>query len=159
MSNENVVFPLTIFYDDSCPLCRAEMNEIKRCDSRDRLHLLDCSKAGFCDATAAGKGILRDDMMRLIHARDASGRWLVGVEVFIAVYRAIGIESVARMFESSTLRPFWDRFYPWIARHRMALSRLGITQVFAVCVGWAARRAQRRMGGCVDRNCVSATVD
>lgn len=49
--------PLTVDYDASCPLCRAEMEAMKARDARDVLRLVDCSSPGF-DAVygAAGYG-------------------------------------------------------------------------------------------------------
>ncbi|HZM36614.1 MAG TPA: hypothetical protein VFC18_19280 [Burkholderiales bacterium] len=50
-------YPLTVFYDRSCPLCAEEMHALK--------------------------------------ARD---RWVVGIEAFEVVYRAAGLDNVARVW-------------------------------------------------------------
>lgn len=138
MSNFGVEYPLTIFYDASCPLCRKEMHALKEYDAQDRFHLVDCSSAVFHDAAAAQANISTADMLRLIHARDADGRWIIGVDVFVLAYRAVGIEAVARFFEFRPFRPFLNRLYPWIARNRTTLSRLGVTDAFAFLVRRAA---------------------
>lgn len=153
MSTLAVTYPLTIFYDASCPLCRKEMLALKEYDAQDRLHLVDCSSAVFHDAAAAQANISTADMLRLIHARDADGRWMVGVDVFVLAYRAAGIEAVAGFFEFRPFRPFLSRLYPWIARNRMTLSRLGVTDAFEFFVRRAARRAQRRAQACAVDQC------
>ncbi|HMB56530.1 MAG TPA: DUF393 domain-containing protein [Arenimonas sp.] len=146
-------FPLTIFYDAGCPLCTKEMHAIKDYDQHDRLHLVDCSDVDFADIDAARAGIARADMMRLIHARDAAGRWFIGMDVFVLAYREVGIEAMAQLWSNRWLRPLWDRLYPWVADHRMGLSRIGFTNAFDLLLRWAARRAQKQAQACRDGRC------
>lgn len=96
---------------------------------------------------------MRASNLTLIHARDADGRWFIGLDVFVLAYRAVGIESVAGLWSNRLPRPFWDRVYPWIARHRMALSKIGFTAAFGWLVERAARRALARSKGCDDEVC------
>jgi predicted DCC family thiol-disulfide oxidoreductase YuxK len=148
MIMQAVTYPLTIFYDASCPLCRKEMHALKAYDAQDRLRLVDCSAATFRDASAEQAHITTADMLRLIHARDESGRWVIGVDVFVLAYRATGIEAVASLFEFRPLRPFLNRLYPWIARNRMVLSRFGVNIVYENIVRRAALHAQKRAQSC-----------
>ena len=121
MSRQSATYPLTIYYDASCPLCAEEMHSLKRHDSQQRLRLIDCSAADFSDADTLAAGIGRDALMRRIHARDAAGVWLDGVAVFVVAYRAAGIEVVARLWGNSRMQPLWDRIYMRIAANRMLL--------------------------------------
>ena len=130
MPDPTLAYPLTVYYDASCPLCRAEMETLKARDGDDRLRLVDCSAAAFDATTCAAQGVTRTMMMERIHARDASGRWLVGLDVFAAVYGAAGFPRFARIYASRWLRPLLDRAYPWIATHRYALSRFGLPRLF-----------------------------
>ena len=100
MTAQSTAYPLTIYYDASCPLCAEEMHAFKQHDIRERLRLVDCSVPGFGDADTRDAGLEQRNLMRRIHARDASGRWLDGVAVFEVAYRAVGIESVARLWGS-----------------------------------------------------------
>jgi predicted DCC family thiol-disulfide oxidoreductase YuxK len=102
------------------------MHALRDLDGQGRLELVDCSAAEFDDEGLLAEGITREKLMSLIHARDAHGRWLVGVDCFEAAYRAVGLESAARVWGHRSLRPLLRRAYPWIARHRQALSRLGM---------------------------------
>lgn len=131
-----VDYPLTIYYDASCPLCTREVTVLKRYDHADLLRLIDCSPEKF----AAVEGHSREAMMQLIHARDAAGRWLIGAPVFAAAYRASGFASIASLWGSARLQPLWAVVYPWIARHRMLLSRLGATGALT----WALHRLHQR---------------
>ena len=120
-----LLYPLTVFYDASCPLCRTEIETLKARDDENLLRLVDCSIG-----PAAVDGVTRAEMMTRIHARDASGRWLRGLDVFAAAYRAAGLRTLARIYASPLLRPLFDRLYPWIADNRQMLSRLGLSRLF-----------------------------
>lgn len=146
-------YPLTIYYDASCPLCRQEMQTIKRYDWRDRLCLVDCSAHDFADPVARQAGVAQADMMRLIRARDAAGRWFVGVDVFVLAYRATDNALVAGLWANAWLRPVWDRLYPWVARYRMPLSKIGFTGLFNRLVRWSAARTHRRSQACREGLC------
>lgn len=148
-----VVWPLTIFYDASCPLCREEMHALKAFDAGGRLRLRDASAPGFDDARCRSAGVGTVELMRLIHAVDGAGRWYRGVPVFELAYGAAGLTTVARLFSHARLRPLWDRLYPWIARFRQPLSALRLNRVYGAWVRRAARRAQRRTQACRDGLC------
>jgi predicted DCC family thiol-disulfide oxidoreductase YuxK len=119
-----MLYPLTIFYDASCPLCASEMQKLKKLDRESRLELVDCSAPDFDDTVLAGVGITRADLMARIHARDAHGRWLVALDAIEAAYRAVGLERAADLWGSPHLRPLLDPLYRWVASRRQALSRL-----------------------------------
>jgi predicted DCC family thiol-disulfide oxidoreductase YuxK len=150
-------YPLTIFYDRSCPLCEQELHAIRDYDRHGELRLVDCSPPSFHDDAAAAAGISAFDLMHQIHALDAAGRWYRGVDVFVLAYRAAGIEAVARLWAHPRLRPLWDRLYRWVARHRMLLSRLHLNAAFGRLVHFAARRAERRRQRCEGGNCSTRT--
>ncbi len=148
-----VVWPLTIFYDASCPLCREEMEAIKACDRDGRLRLRDASATDFSDARCDAAGIGGDELMRRIHAVDGAGRWYRGIPVFELAYGAAGLHSVERWFANPRLRPFWERLYPWIARLRQPLSKLRLNRAYGAWVRAAARRAHRHASACDRGHC------
>jgi predicted DCC family thiol-disulfide oxidoreductase YuxK len=124
-----IVFPLAIYYDSACALCNSEMTTLARLDGGGRLKLIDCA-GGVLDKDARAAGFTAEDLLGVIRARDAEGRWLAGVDVFVVAYRAAGLRTLAWMFGQRHLRIVWDRAYPWIARNRYALSKLGLAHVF-----------------------------
>lgn len=119
-----VRYPLTVFYDASCPLCATELHALRDLDKAGRIELVDCSAADFSDDGLRGECVTREALMARLHARDARGRWLSGPDCFEAVYRSVGLERAARFWGSPRLRPLLGRVYPWVARNRQALSRL-----------------------------------
>jgi predicted DCC family thiol-disulfide oxidoreductase YuxK len=134
-----VQFPLTIFYDASCPMCAGEMQALKARDQAARLALVDCSAPDFDEDALLGDGLRRRDLMRLIHARDAHGRWFRGVEVFELAYRAAGLESAAALWGHPRLARWLERIYPWVARHRQFLSRIGFNRVVRLLLSKPSR--------------------
>lgn len=127
-----VAHPVTVYYDASCALCRSEMHTLVARASPGAFDLVDCSAPGFRDDACTNAGITRDALLSRIHARDATGRWLRGLDVFAAVYRAAGFVLVARVCESRALRPGLDRAYAWVADHRQTLSRSGLAHAFGL---------------------------
>jgi predicted DCC family thiol-disulfide oxidoreductase YuxK len=127
-STRPVRYPLTVFYDASCPMCAGEMEALKARDRDERLALVDCSAPEFEEDALLGDGLRRKDLMDLIHARDAHGRWFVGPDALALAYGAAGLERMARFWGSARLRPWLARLYPWIARRRRMLSRLGFSR-------------------------------
>jgi len=121
--------PIEVFYDGSCPVCTTEMEALARRDGGARLALTDCSPPGFtADAPGAPT---RGEMMHRIHARDADGRWLRGVDVFVAAYDAAGFHRTARVLAAPRLRPLLDRLYGMIADHRRLLATLRLHRLLA----------------------------
>ena len=117
----NITYPLTIYYDASCPLCKAEMETIKETDFEQKLILVDCSSDSFAEPAFCPTN--KADMMERIHAQDAAGQWLKGVHVFEAAYAAAGFKRLSQFWGSKTLRPMLSRAYPIIADNRHWLSK------------------------------------
>jgi predicted DCC family thiol-disulfide oxidoreductase YuxK len=131
--------PLTVYYDESCPMCATEMHVIQGLDWRGRLKLVDCSAPGFDDSAAAKEGVTREAMMTRLHARDPEGRWLKGLDAFEAVYASAGLSGAARFWGNRRLRPLLDSIYPVMARYRQPLSKLGMHRVVGVLLRAAER--------------------
>ncbi|HOY69725.1 MAG TPA: DUF393 domain-containing protein [Methylotenera sp.] len=121
MNTLNVMYPLTIYYDASCPLCAAEMHTIKETDFDNKLILVDCSNEAFNEPAFCPTN--KAEMMERIHAQDASGQWYKGVDVFAIAYQSGGFTTLGKLWGSKTLRPFFSRAYPLIADNRQWLSK------------------------------------
>lgn len=142
--------PLTVYFDASCGLCHNEMLNIKAHDAKGHLRLVDCSAPGFDDAPFRPEGITHADMMERLHVRDNQGAWIKGAPAMELIYRTAGMQRMARLWEPGTLL---GKLYPWIARHRYALSLTGFPLAFGIWGKYAAWRAYRRSRGCKNGPC------
>jgi len=110
----DTIYPLTLYFDASCPLCRREMNFLVARDRRCRLRLLDVSAAGFHNDT----GIPVATLMARMHARRGDGALVSGVEVFRLAYEAVGLAWVVRPLRTPGLAHLFEQLYRLVARHR-----------------------------------------
>lgn len=153
----NIRFPLEIYFDGSCRLCASEIANLAARDTQGKLRMVDCSAPGF-DTT--GFPATQVELMNLIHARDASGQWLKGVDVFAAAYAAADLPWVSGLLAHKRTKPLAARAYPWVVRNRYLLSKLGLHHVMNLLAVRAQRRAQQALAhtqGCKDGACESAS--
>lgn len=134
---------LTIYYDASCSVCRTEFHTLKAADNNNRLALVDCSERLFADRSADRDGVDRAAMMQVIHVRSADGTWYRDVDAFHKIFATMGIRPMARFWGSAHLRPILKKIYPWVARHRQALSRLPVHGLIAWTIKILAVGAKR----------------
>jgi predicted DCC family thiol-disulfide oxidoreductase YuxK len=112
-----------VFYDGQCPLCRREINMVRRKDKHHRLLLTDISARDF-EAASVGRSL--DQLMREIHGRNSQGDWFVGVDVFREMYRRIGFERLSGLVDWPILRQLMQLGYRCFAhfRYRAAVARV-----------------------------------
>jgi predicted DCC family thiol-disulfide oxidoreductase YuxK len=149
----NAVYPLTIYFDASCGLCNSEMQNIKIHDHNNQLVLIDCSVKDFDDSPFHGEGITKNLMMNRLHAQDANGDWLVGVEAFEVIYRTVGMASIAKLWGGRFTKPLAVKLYPWVVKHRYTLSKIGLPELFGLWSRHTARKAEKRSRLCSEGRC------
>lgn len=134
-------YPLTLYFDASCPLCAAEMENLRLRDAAGHLRFVDASAPGF---NAAPDGTTVAELMTLMHARTADGRLLRGVAAFELAYEAVGLTAVSTALGAPLLRPLLNALYPVIARHRQRLPRPLVQLLFGRALRRAATQAASR---------------
>lgn len=147
---------VTIYYDASCQFCSTEILNIKLYDNENRMTLVDCSAADFDDSPFAEEHITQENMMLSLHIRDKQGHWHRGVEAFEIMYRMAGFNRISKIWSSPITKPLATRLYPWIARNRYLLSKLGAPQLLELWGWFAARSANKRSQICQKGQCSTA---
>lgn len=79
---ESEVQKSTVFFDGSCPLCRAEIGYYRRKDQAGALCFVDVSETG----AATPEGIIQQRAMERLHVRARDGRVLSGAAAFVEVW-------------------------------------------------------------------------
>ncbi|MBI3715679.1 MAG: DUF393 domain-containing protein [Betaproteobacteria bacterium] len=133
-------FPLTVYFDGSCALCRSEVNNIAVRDAGRKLVVVDCSPPDFDDRDLP---VTRKEIMNFFHARDAAGTWIRGVDVFIAIYAAGELDWVSRILRHRWIKPYAIRAYPWLIRNRYRIAALGLHRILNFFTHCAQRRQAR----------------
>lgn len=136
---------LTAYYDGQCGLCSAEMAEIRALDVHGDIALVDCAAPDFADADVAAAGLSRADLMAAMHVRDVLGDWHRGVDAIALLYATVGAPGLARAWAHPWTRPFTQRLYPWVVKHRLLLSRLGLHLVAPRVLRLFATRHQQAL--------------
>jgi len=77
---------IAVFYDGQCGLCRREIDYYRRVAPAGLFDWVDIAgNAG----PLAPFGISESTALRQLHARDAAGRWHVGVDAFLLIWRQL----------------------------------------------------------------------
>jgi predicted DCC family thiol-disulfide oxidoreductase YuxK len=72
----------TVYFDGSCPLCRAEIGYYRRKDQAGDFNFVDVSDPG----AVTPEGITQQLMMERFHVRAGDGRVLSGAAAFVEVW-------------------------------------------------------------------------
>lgn len=112
---------LTVFYDGACPICCAEMASLERYDQGDVLSLVDVHSEEF---VLTYPHIQKTQAMHVLHAQDASGNVLKGVDANIAAWAAIGRKRWLRWLRLPVLKQLSDWAYMRFANNRYWISSL-----------------------------------
>ena len=109
-----------VFYDGDCPLCLREIRVLQWFDkTRNRILFTDISASDF---EAANYGKQQSDLMAEIHGRMPNGDWIIGVEVFRQLYRAIGLGPLVWISRMPGLSHLLGIGYSFFAKYRLPLT-------------------------------------
>ena len=112
-------FDIEVFYDGGCPLCRREIDLLRRWDRRHRICFTDIAADAF-DPAAVRKSL--DELMAEIHGRLPDGSVIKGVEVFRRLYAAVGFRWLTAITRLPGLSGLMDVGYRLFARNRLKLT-------------------------------------
>jgi predicted DCC family thiol-disulfide oxidoreductase YuxK len=145
----NLTYPMTVYYDASCQLCNGEMSNLMLRNTEGLLVFVDASPVDFISPVP---GATRDELMNMIHAVQADGTVVRGVEVFRLSYGAVGLGWVTAPTAWPVLRQLADRAYPWLVRNRYRIPRSLVRFLFEGATRRAAEAAHQR-ARCTEQTC------
>ena len=109
-----------VFFDGECPLCKREIDMVRRLDAgAGRVDLVDLALPDF-DATAYG--LDQTTIEERSHGMLPDGTIVEGVDVFIHLYEALDRGWIVRIAHVGLVRAVLDRLYTWFARNRLRLT-------------------------------------
>jgi len=116
-------YEIEMFHDGGCPLCQREVNLMRRLDrNRGRIRFTDIAAPEF---DASVYGLSQGDFMARIKARRPDGTWIDGVEVFRALYTAVGFGFAVRATRLPGVSHALEAGYDVFARNRLRLTGRG----------------------------------
>ena len=120
VSDRKPDWDIEVFYDGGCPLCRREIEYIRRKDDSFKIKFTDIDSQAF-EPSRIGK--TQDQLMAEIHGRLPSGTFIVGPEVFRQLYLAIGYRRMVQISRLPLISQVIELAYPIFARFRLRLNR------------------------------------
>jgi predicted DCC family thiol-disulfide oxidoreductase YuxK len=111
---------MIIFYDASCPLCNAEMQQLKTADIEEKIVLEDLNAADF---SARFPDINKEQAMATLHAQTLSGEIIYGLDVTHQAWALVGKHRWLKILRWPIVRYFADAGYAFFAKYRQTISR------------------------------------
>lgn len=116
---------LTVYYDELCVLCSAEIHHYKKQIGSDQIHFVDITSNSF-DAKA--EGIDPYQAHKIMHAKNNEGRVLTKIDSFVAIWKLLPkYRWLYNLSQIRFVRFFMDVGYilfatvrPWLPRKNKA---------------------------------------
>ena len=105
---------IEIHFDSHCPLCRREIDWLRRRDTEGRIGTVDIQGPLPDDPDRPPHAIL----MARLHGRLPDGTWVTGVEVMRRTYEALGFRRLVALSRWPLIRQGLDLGYALFARIR-----------------------------------------
>lgn len=112
---------LTIFYDGQCPLCMAEMRQLKHHDHLGNIKFVNLYNDKFSEQYPHIDPVKAN---RILHGQLDSGELLLGLDVTCKAWQLVGKHTWLKILRWPVLRIFSDAIYLLFARYRNKISYL-----------------------------------
>lgn len=112
---------LKIFYDSSCPLCLAEMQQLKKHDVMGQLHFVNLNTDDF---EQHYPHIDKNRANRILHGQLETGKILLGLDVTCYAWLLVGKHKWLAVLRWPIVRYLADAIYLLFARYRYGISYL-----------------------------------
>lgn len=113
-------YPLNVYFDGDCPICRREIDLMKMLNRKERLQFIDFATPAY---RPTDHGLNQCDLGRVIHARWSDETIITGVEVFREMWEAVGLGFLSRLSRQPMINRILVKAYTWFAKNRLRLTR------------------------------------
>ena len=114
---------LTVFYDARCPLCSAEINQLRAYDTDKQLLFEDIHAPDFSQRFDY---IDKEKANAVLHGQLSNGEMIYGLDVTCMAWRTVGRHRWLTILRWPVIRWFADLAYRFFARYRNTISSLFI---------------------------------
>ncbi len=118
--DEEPKYPITIYYDGACGICRREMEHYRAKDKNARLKFINANHPNF---DPKSEGLDPQNILDYIHAKDENGKVVYGLEAFAWIWEACGYKLLPILVRLPLIRQLARAFYRLFARYRYKISR------------------------------------
>ena len=108
-----------MFYDSYCPLCAAEMDQLRSLDEQGRLRFEDIHAEDFSVRYPTVDPVAAD---RVLHGQYDDGRMIYGLDVTHQAWALVGRHRWLAILRWPIIRWFADLGYRFFARYRYGIS-------------------------------------
>ena len=116
---------LTLFYDAQCPLCNAEINQLKAYDNKQQLEFEDIHTPDFIQRFPYVDQV---KAKRVLHGQLSNGEMIYGLDVTCLAWKTVGRHRWLTILRWPVIRWFSDLAYLFFARYRNNISSLFINR-------------------------------
>ena len=121
-----------VFFDGDCPLCRREIDWLKKKNKQNKVLFTDIAAPDF---EAAKYGKTWDELMAEMHGRLPDGTWVLGLDTFDRLYQELRLGWMVHWTRWPLFRGVTDLAYRLFARNRLRFSgkKTGSCRVAGTC--------------------------
>ena len=112
---------LKIYYDNHCPLCLFEMQQLKSHDHNENISLIKIHDANF---STQHPHINPLEAIRILHGQLNTGELLLGLDVTCKAWDLVGKHKWLKLLRWPVIRVLADTTYLFFARYRSTISFL-----------------------------------
>ncbi|MCG7961598.1 MAG: DUF393 domain-containing protein [Candidatus Thiodiazotropha taylori] len=108
---------LRVWYDSECPLCRREIDLLKRLDSNQSIHFIKIE--GYSTLPME-----KEQLLERLHAQQPDGGILSGAEAFAAIWRKLpALKMLGYVAQWKPAATFLEWLYGKFLKHRPAMQQ------------------------------------
>ncbi|MEZ6094300.1 MAG: DUF393 domain-containing protein [Pirellulaceae bacterium] len=115
----SVSWKFRVFFDGDCPLCKREIQWLKRLDAKQQIDFVDIASNEFRTARCEKS---HDELMAQIHGQLPDGEWVVGADVFRELYSLVGFRWLVAVTRLPGIHAGTNFLYRIFARYRVPLT-------------------------------------